>query len=61
MLKGEMVRCKHWSGALKYKINEQTLLQAHFGVEEHHSKWETSNLFLSYEDFIDYEIFNWHK
>jgi len=65
MLKGEMVRCKHWAGALKYRINhESTLLQANFTrankqLENGQPLWETSNHHLSYEDFTDYEIFKW--
>lgn len=65
MLRGEIVRCKHWSGALRLKIDspENTLLQAsYWGTELNsqdreggvHKEWETSNHHLSYEDFTDY-------
>lgn len=74
MLKGKMVRCKHWSGALKYRISledlcqgdgsKSTLLQANYTrkSEVFHKGdklWETSNHHLCYEDFTDYQIFNW--
>lgn len=77
MIKGEMVRCKHWDGALKYRISrelttdtlggnptESTLLQANFTRENKplsngQTLWDTSNHFLSYEDFTDYEVFKW--
>ena len=66
MMNGKMVRCKHWSGALKLRIDspENTLLQSCFWREnkepENGTKlWETSNHFLSYEDFTDYEVFEW--
>lgn len=63
MLKGKVVRCKHWSGALKLRIDstENTLLQNSFIREnkppENGQKiWNTSNHFLKYEDFTDYEV-----
>lgn len=67
MMNGKIVRCRHWSGALRLRIDssENTLLQASFWGKElasqdlptsKHKEWETSNHFLSYEDFIDYEI-----
>lgn len=63
MLKGKIVRCKHWRGSLRLKIDskENTLLQRCFWKEnrlpENGTKlWETSNHFLSYEDFTDYEV-----
>jgi hypothetical protein len=74
MLKGKMVRCKHWSGALKYRISledlcqgdgrKSTLLQANFTrtnkqLENKQPLWETSNHHLCYEDFTDYEVFAW--
>jgi hypothetical protein len=56
MMKGYVVRCRHWSGALQLRIDsaENGLLQS-----SHHTpkpKWETSFHHLSYEDFVDYEI-----
>jgi hypothetical protein len=63
MLNGKVVRCKHWSGALKLKIDskENTLLQCTFQRLNQQKQngtpiWETSNHHLSYEDFIDYEV-----
>mgnify|MGYP003412225069 FL=1 len=69
MLNGKMVRCKHWTGALKLKIDnpENQLLQCCFWrdkrkvVEPFYNLWETSNHFLSYEDNTDYEVFEWPK
>jgi len=69
MMKGEIVRCKHWSGALRLKIDspENTLLQSSFWGSSlksqdlpgsPHKEWETSNHFISYEDFTDYTITN---
>ena len=59
----KIVRCKHWSGALKLKIdsNENTLLQASFvrdinKLVNNQKELETSNHFLNYEDFTDYEV-----
>lgn len=59
LLKGEIVRCKHWSGALKYRVTDQGMIEMHFGRTENHSKWERANHFLSYKNFIDYEVFKW--
>lgn len=63
MLNGKTVRCKHWSGTLKFKIDsrENTLLQCSFQRENKQNLngspiWETSNHHLSYEDFVDYEV-----
>jgi hypothetical protein len=68
MMQGKIVRCKHWSGALRLKIDnsDNTLLQSSFWGKElasqdnvngkHKEEWETSNHHLSYEDFTDYEI-----
>ena len=69
MLNGKMVRCKHWTGALKLKIDnpENQLLQCCFwrdkrkAVGPPHKLWETSNHFLNYEDNTDYEVFEWPK
>ncbi len=57
MLKGSIVRSKHFSGTLKYKIEspENTLLQCSFRKTKPYG-WETSNHFLSYEDYIDWEV-----
>lgn len=66
MMKGKMVRCKHWAGSLKLRIDnsDNTLLQACFwrkkeNIENGCKLWETSNHFLNYEDFTDYEVFEW--
>lgn len=63
MLKGKVVRCKHWSGALKLRIDdpENRLLQACYcRITSEYSRelalWETSNHHLGYEDFTDYEV-----
>lgn len=59
MMKGHIVRCKHWSGTLKLKIDSKEntlLLQTHTKYNSAFSKWETSNHFLSYENFTDYVI-----
>jgi hypothetical protein len=71
MMKGEMVRCKHWTGALKYRVKPEmindvwgenptpsTLLQANY-TRKNIRAWETSNHHLSFEDFTDYEVFHW--
>lgn len=77
MINGHIVRCKHWTGALKYRVSPEfeygidsrkpkpsTLLQANFTrsnkpTENGQPLWNTSNHHLSYEDFIDYEVFHW--
>ena len=66
MLNGKIVRCKHWSGALKLRIDskENKLLQANFTrtpepIHKGGRLWETSNWHISYEDYTDYEIFEW--
>jgi hypothetical protein len=66
MRNGKIVRCKHWSGTLKLRIDskENSLLQANFTrtpkpLHNGDKLWETSNWFISYEDFTDYEVFEW--
>jgi hypothetical protein len=66
MLQGKIVRCKHWSGSLKLKIEskDNPLLQANFTrtpktIHESDKLWETSNWHISYEDYTDYEVFEW--
>lgn len=66
MMKGKIVRCEHWSGTLKLKIDspENTLLQCNFTKElkvsnERETLWETSNHHISYENFTDYVVFEW--
>lgn len=68
MYKGEIVRCKHWSGALKLKIEsaENPLLQSCFfrdnkGPANGIKLWESSTHHLCYENFTDYEIVKWDK
>ena len=61
MSKGKIVRCKHWAGVLRLKIDspQNTLLQSSFcrnDLINGQKEWETSNHFLSYEDFTDYEV-----
>jgi hypothetical protein len=58
MLNGHIVRCKHWSGSLKLCIddNENTRLLCTFDKDYDQLKWESSTHFLSYEEYIDYEI-----
>lgn len=62
MMKGFAVRCRHWSGVLRLKIDspENTLLQSSFtggkDLMNRIEEWETSNHFLSYENFTDYCI-----
>lgn len=63
MLNGKIVRCKHWSGTLKLRIDskENTLLQCSFQrfnkqMLNRNQIWETSNHHLSFEDFVDYEV-----
>lgn len=57
LYKGKMVRCKHWSGTLKYRIDssDNTLLQCTYSKEQPY-KWETSNHFLTNELFTDYVV-----
>lgn len=66
MMSGKMVRCRHFTGALKFRIDnpENTLLQFNYTRLNKHLNnsnplWETSNHHLSYEDFVDYEVFEW--
>ncbi len=66
MMKGRIVRCEHWVGELKLRIDNKTntLLQSNFTttpepVHEHQKLWETSNHFLSYENYDDYVVFEW--
>lgn len=66
MMNGKIVRCSHWAGTLKLRIDskENTLLQSNFTrkPEPLHSRdklWETSNHHLSYENYTDYEVFEW--
>ena len=68
MMKGKIVRCKHWTGTLKLRIDspENSLLQSNFTskpepIHKGDRLWETSNHFLRYEDFTDYEVFEWNK
>lgn len=72
MMKGDIVRCNHWDGALRLRIDnpENTLLLSSFWGKElasqdrkdsPHKEWETSNHFISYEDFTDYEISNGYR
>ena len=61
MLKGGAVRCKHWTGALRFRIDspENTLLQASFhrgNLRNDKEEWETSNHHLNFENFTDYEL-----
>ncbi len=63
MLNGSVVRCKHWSGTLIQKIDsrENGLLQMGYYKRDETNReleWETSNHFMSYEDFTDYEVWN---
>ena len=66
MMNGKIVRCGHWDGALKLKIDskENTLLLSNFTRESKvlhkvDKLWETSNHHISYENFTDYETFEW--
>ncbi len=66
MLNGKIVRCSHWSGALKLRIDskENKLLQANFTntpMYKGFRLWEISNWHISYEDFTDFEVFEWGK
>ena len=67
-MKGEIITCKHFPGTLKFRIDskENTLLQCNFTRKNEKLKngiplWGTSNHFLSYENFTDYEVFNWES
>lgn len=68
MMDGKIVRAKHWSGCLKYRIDspDNGLLQSNFTkknkqLENRQPIWETSNHHLGYEDFTDYEVLkNWN-
>jgi hypothetical protein len=63
MLDGKMVRCEHWSGALKYRIDnpENKLLQMAFCRLEQDVNWKTATHHLRYEDLTDYVVFEWPK
>lgn len=65
MMQGKIVTCKHWSGELKLKIdspNNQLLQCSFYGIaylgDIKNAKWETSNHFLTYEGYTDYEVVN---
>jgi hypothetical protein len=63
MMKGEIVRCKHWSGTLKLAIDDPEntrLMNTHVRFPRKED-WTTSNHFLTYEDFTDYVIFPYLK
>lgn len=57
MLIGKIIKCNHWSGSLKLKIDnaKNTLLQSTHS-KEYPYKWETANYFLDYELFTDYVV-----
>jgi hypothetical protein len=66
MMDGKIVRCKHWSGALKLKIEskDNSLLLSNFTrtpkpLHKEDKLWNTSKWHISYEDYTDYEIFEW--
>ena len=63
MLKGKIVRCKHFTGSLKYKIDsaENRLLLCTFQRENKqllndNPIWEPSNFHFSVEEHTDYEV-----
>lgn len=63
MLKGHIVRCKHFTGSLKYKIDspENRLLLCTFQRENKQLQngapiWEAANFHFSVEEHIDYEV-----
>ena len=61
MMQGKIVRCKHWTGVIKLRIDskENTLLQCCFWRDwDGFQLWDTSNHHLSWENFTDYEIFD---
>ena len=57
MMKGEIVKCNHWSGTLKLKIDKHnnTLLQHTFSKNTPYN-FETANHFLNNELYTDYVI-----
>ena len=65
MMKGKIVRCKHWDGALKLKIDspKNSLLLSNFTRNQKplpkQRLWETSNWHISYEEFTDWQVFQW--
>lgn len=68
MMNGKMVRCKHWTGALKFRIDNKhnTLLECCISISSKkptygNEFWNTSTHFLKYEDFTDYEVFEWEE
>lgn len=68
MLKGKIVRCKHWHGALKLKIDskENTMLLFNFTntpIIQHdgESLWNPAIHHLAYEDYTDYTVFEWYQ
>lgn len=56
MLKGKMVKCRHWTGALTYKIQsvENTLLLASFSDKR--NDWHSTTHFIAYENYTDYYV-----
>lgn len=62
MIKGKVVRCKHWPGALKLKVDnkDNQLLQSCYWKENkqppHGKLWETATHNLTFENFTDYKI-----
>ena len=64
MMNGKVVRCKHWSGALKLRIESPAnpLLLSIYTRKpklllKNNRLWEVHHHHISYEDFTDYEIF----
>lgn len=66
MRNGKVVRCKHWTGSLKLRIDslDNTRLLSTWSHEANDTKtmhyvdtiWESSIHFINYEDDTDYEI-----
>lgn len=63
MRKGKIIRGKHYTGTLKYKIDdsENQLLLCDFSRNEENCKWETSNWHLNMDLYTDYYVFDWSE
>jgi len=58
MLKGRIVRCKHWTGTLKLCIDtpENALLRRTFSRDLEDAVWEDATHHLTREQHTDYEV-----
>ena len=65
MMNGEIVRCKHWAGALKLTIDTpfngrlmSNFTRTPININDQ-PLWDNAVHHISYEEFTDYVIFKW--